>query len=74
MYNLVLLVYGPKKSMISTLGVKSLTLILLHQPIPTPIEAGSLRCEIEDFTKSQSVEGKEYVPSMQFPKTTREEV
>ena len=43
-------------------------------PPPTATEAGSSRYAVEDFTESQLIEGEEYVPNMQLPKTAPREV
>ena len=47
---------------------------VVDQPMPAPTEAGSSRYRLEDFTESQSVEGKEYAPSTQFPEIAPQEV
>ena len=46
----------------------------VDQSGPAPTEAGSSRYALEDFTESQPIEGEQYVPSTQMPKTAPREV
>ena len=47
---------------------------VVDQPTPAATDVGSSRYAHEDFTESQPVEGEEYVPNTQLPKTALREV